>query len=45
MYFDMGLYFRYLVSSTGPSDDVVGAVFHIAEGGKIDQKWIDEICE
>jgi hypothetical protein len=42
---DMGFDFRYLIDSTGPNGCVVGAVFHISEEGKIDQKWLDEICE
>ncbi|MFT5764419.1 MAG: hypothetical protein ACI8X3_001850 [Saprospiraceae bacterium] len=42
---DMGFDFRYLIDSTGPKGCVVGAVFHINEEGKIDQKWLDEICE
>ena len=42
---DMGFDFRYLVDSTGINGCAVGAVFHIGEGGKIDQKWLDEICE
>ncbi|GAB5555337.1 MAG: hypothetical protein Sapg2KO_49280 [Saprospiraceae bacterium] len=42
---DMGFDFRYLLDSVGPQDCVVGAVFHIDEDGKIDQKWLDEICE
>lgn len=42
---DMGFDYRYLLDSVGPQDCVVGAVFHIDENGKIDQKWLDEICE
>ena len=42
---NMGFDFRYLVDSIGPKGCVIGAVFHINEQGKIDQKWIDEICE
>lgn len=42
---DMGFDFRYLLDSIGPDGCVVGAVFHIDEQGKIDDKWIDEICE
>ena len=42
---DMGFDFRYLIDSIGPNGCVIGAVFHIDEWGKIDQKWIDEICE
>jgi hypothetical protein len=42
---DFGFDFRYLVDSTGPNGCVIGAVFHIDDQGKIDQKWIDEICE
>jgi hypothetical protein len=41
---DMGFDYRYLVDSTGVKGCVIGAVFHITDG-KIDQKWIDEICE
>jgi hypothetical protein len=42
---DMGFDFRYLLDSTGPNGCKVGAVFHINNKGKIDQKWIYEICE
>ncbi|HMQ46982.1 MAG TPA: hypothetical protein PKA00_08065 [Saprospiraceae bacterium] len=42
---DMGFDFRYLIDSIGPNGCVIGAVFHIDDQGKIDQKWIDEICE
>ncbi len=42
---DMGFDYRYLIDSVGPTGCAVGAVFHIGEGGKIDQKWLDEICE
>lgn len=42
---DMGFDFRYLLDSVGPNGCVIGAVFHINEKGKIDQKWLDEICE
>ena len=42
---DMGFDYRYLVDSIGPSGCTIGAVFHIDEFGKIDQKWLDEICE
>jgi hypothetical protein len=42
---DMGFDYRYLVDSTGENGCAVGAVFHIDENGKIDQKWTGEICE
>ncbi|MGH1383847.1 hypothetical protein [Kordia sp.] len=42
---DMGFDYRYLIDSTGVKGCPIGAVFHISEAGKIDQKWIDEICE
>lgn len=42
---DMGFDYRYLIDSTGTNGCVIGAVFHINELGKIDQKWLDEICE
>jgi len=42
---DMGFDYRYLIDSVGPNNCVIGAVFHINELGKIDQKWLDEICE
>ncbi len=42
---DMGFDYRYLIDSVGEKGCVIGAVFHINEYGKIDQKWIDEICE
>ncbi|MCR9286449.1 MAG: hypothetical protein NXI23_03560 [Bacteroidetes bacterium] len=42
---DMGFDYRYLIDSTGQKGCVIGAVFHINGEGKIDQKWVDEICE
>lgn len=42
---DMGFDYRYLIDSVGPNGCVIGAVFHIDAAGRIDQKWIDEICE
>jgi hypothetical protein len=42
---DMGFDYRYLIDSMGPGGCVIGAVFHIDDKGKIDQKWIGEICE
>jgi hypothetical protein len=42
---DMGFDYRYLVDSVGPNGCAIGAVFHVNKDGKIDQKWIDEICE
>lgn len=42
---DMGFDYRYLIDSVGPNGCTIGAVFHIDQAGKIDQKWIDEICE
>lgn len=42
---DMGFDYRYLIDSVGENGCAFGAVFHINEFGKIDQKWIDEICE
>ena len=42
---DMGFDYRYLLDSIGLNGCVIGAVFHIDDVGKIDQKWIDEICE
>lgn len=42
---DMGFDYRYLVDSIGRNGCIIGAVFHINEFGKIDQEWIDEICE
>jgi hypothetical protein len=42
---DMGFDYRYLTDSIGPKGCSVGAVFHINDAGKIDDKWIDEICE
>ncbi len=41
---DMGFDYRYLVDSTGVKGCPFGAVFHITNG-KIDDKWLDEICE
>ena len=42
---DFGFDFRYLIDSSGSSGCVIGAVFHINSAGKIDDKWLDEICE
>ncbi len=42
---NMGFDYRYLTDSISPNNCPIGAVFHINETGKIDQKWIDEICE
>jgi hypothetical protein len=42
---DMGFDYRYLIDSIGEMGCAVGAVFHIDENGKIDDKWLDEICE
>ncbi len=42
---DMGFDYRYLIDSIGPNGCSIGAVFHINKAGKIDQKWVDEICE
>lgn len=41
----MGFDYRYLIDSLGPNGCSIGAVFHINAKGKIDQKWIGEICE
>lgn len=41
---DFGFDYRYTVDSTGPNACTIGAVFHLNEG-KVDDKWIDEICE
>ena len=42
---DMGFDYRYLIDSTGVNGCVIGAVFHLNDNGKIDQKWVGEICE
>ena len=42
---NMGFDYRYLIDSVGQNGCTIGAVFHINEEGKIDQKWLDEICE
>lgn len=42
---DMGFDFRYLTEKTGENGCVIGAVFHINEYGKVDDRWIGEICE
>jgi len=42
---DMGFDFRYLIDSVGSNGCPIGAVFHLHDNGKVDQKWIDEICE
>lgn len=42
---DFGFDYRYLVETTSKNGCPMGAVFHIDEDGKIDQKWFGEICE
>lgn len=42
---DFGFDYRYLVDSVGENNCAVGAVFHIDDGGMIDQRWTGEICE
>ena len=42
---DMGFDYRYLLDSVSPTGCIVGAVFHIDDKGKIDQKWLGDICE
>lgn len=40
-----GFDYRFYTDSTSLNKCPVGAVFHIDANGKIDSKWIDEICE
>ncbi len=42
---DMGFDYRYLTGETGPDGCVMGAVFHIADDGSIDEYWYGQICE
>lgn len=42
---DMGFDYRYLTNLTGENGCIIGAVFHIDATGKIDDKWVGEICE
>ncbi|MDX2301734.1 MAG: hypothetical protein NW226_02990 [Microscillaceae bacterium] len=42
---DNGFDIRYVLDSIGPNNCTVGAVFHLDENRKVDQKWLDEICE
>ncbi len=42
---DFGFDYRYTIDRRGRNGCILGAVFHIDEGGKIDQKWFGEICE
>lgn len=42
---DMGFDYRYLLDSVGPNGCTLGAVFHLDDQGKVDQKWLNEICE
>ena len=42
---DFGFDYRYTIARRGRKGCILGAVFHIDEGGKIDQKWFGEICE
>lgn len=42
---DMGFDYRYLTGLSGEKGCVIGAVFHLDALGKVDDKWIDEICE
>lgn len=42
---DMGFDYRYLVDSVSPENCAVGAVFHIDEQGRVDDRWTGNICE
>ena len=42
---NMGFDYRYTIDSTTENGCGFGAVFHINSMGKVDQKWIGEICE
>ena len=42
---DMGFDYRYLSEKNGENGCVIGAVFHIDEMGKVDDRWVGEICE
>lgn len=42
---DMGFDYRYLVDSVSPDNCAVGAVFHINEQGRVDDRWTGDICE
>lgn len=42
---NFGFDFRYLVDQQGENGCSMGAVFHIDDNGKIDDKWYGEICE
>ncbi|MBK6948247.1 MAG: hypothetical protein IPH16_09455 [Haliscomenobacter sp.] len=42
---DFGFDYRYTIDRRGRKGCILGAVFHIDEQGKIDQKWFGEICE
>ena len=42
---DFGFDFRFLLDSVGENGCAVGGVFHFDDKGKVDQKWIGEICE
>ncbi len=42
---DMGFDYRYLTELTGENGCVIGAVFHLDQNKKVDDKWVGEICE
>ena len=42
---DFGFDYRYLAEEVSENNCAVGAVFHISEGGVIDDFWYGEICE
>ena len=42
---DSGFDYRYLIDEKGENGCAMGAVFHFDKNGKVDQKWLGEICE
>ena len=42
---DFGFDYRYLTEEVSENNCAVGAVFHLSDGGKIDDYWYGEICE
>ena len=37
--------YRYIIDSVSDNRCPIGGVFHFNNKGKIDQKWVGEICE
>ncbi|MEM9982835.1 MAG: hypothetical protein AAF734_10080 [Bacteroidota bacterium] len=42
---DMDFDYRYTTDERGKNGCIIGAVFHYNTNGKIEEKWVGEICE